>query len=210
MKNYFLKSVLVAAMLLLHVLASAEDTDLFVNPAAVTNSDVPNVLLVIDNTANWNSAFTNEIAALVATFNNLPDSKFRVGIMFAVETGNPNNNIDGGYVRAALRLIDGTTRPKYTALINSFDKLGDKGNGGSSSLQMAEAYLYFSGGAPYAGKGKAKTDYTGNVSGTAASNAIYALAGFLLLILVKNIYLATLAVVQHQHVEQQQHRQGGQ
>ncbi len=42
---------------------------------------------------------------------------------------------------------------------------------------MREAYLYFAGKAPYAGNNKRKTDYLGNTSGNAASNAIYALTG---------------------------------
>ena len=42
---------------------------------------------------------------------------------------------------------------------------------------MAETYYYFAGKAPYAGNNKNKTDYTGNTSGTLASNAVYAIPG---------------------------------
>ena len=31
---------------------------------------------------------------------------FRVGLMLFTETGSPNNNIDGGYIRAAVRDLD--------------------------------------------------------------------------------------------------------
>ncbi|MDO8298339.1 pilus assembly protein [Lacisediminimonas sp.] len=159
-----------------HLTVGAEDIDLFlgVTPSAAT--EVPNVLIIVDNTANWNSAFATEMAALANTLNGLTADKFRVGIMFAAETGGGNNNVDGGYVRAAMRLMDAANKAKYKALVESFDKINDKGNGGSASLVMAEAYRYLSGGAPYAGNGKNKTDYTGNVTGTSADKAVYALA----------------------------------
>ena len=78
MKIYFLKGLL-AALLITPVLAMAEDIDLFVgaDPATV---DVPNVLIVLDNTANWNTAFTNEKAALVSVFDGLPENKLPDGI----------------------------------------------------------------------------------------------------------------------------------
>jgi type IV pilus assembly protein PilY1 len=166
----------------LHLSVTAEDIDLFVSPAPADASQVPNVLFVVDNTANWNTAFTSEMSALSSTFASLPPDKFRIGIVFAAETGGPNNNVDGGYVRAAMRLMDAATKPKYQALVNSLDKLDDKGNGGTSSLVMAEAYRYFSSGAPYGGSGKGKADYAGNVlpnndGGTAASRAVWALSG---------------------------------
>ena len=177
MKMSFLKSVLTATMLIFHLPAPAADIDLYTNLGSSTAGDLPNVLFIVDNTANWNTAFTNEMAALANTFANLPENKFNIGIMLANETGNPNNNVAGGYVRAAIRTMNSANKIKYEALVNSFNKLDDKGNGGVSSLVMAEAYRYFSGGAAYAGNQKAKTDYAGNVSGTTQDKAIYALSG---------------------------------
>lgn len=139
-----------------------------------STTDPPNVLILVDNTANWNTAFTNEIAALVSTINNLPANQFRVGLMMFTETGNPNNNIDGAYVRAAIRNMDTDYKVKFMALLNSLHKLNDKSNGGKAGLTMAEAYYYFTGAAPYSGNQKVKTDYLGNNSGpTPASNLIY-------------------------------------
>lgn len=159
--------------------ATAEDIDLFVQPAA-SAGDLPNVLILLDNTANWNTPFTAEIDALVSTFNALPlgpngEAKFRVGLMLFTETGSPNNNVDGGYVRAAVRNLDAGYRTKLGDLLNSLDVGADKSNGGKAGLTMAEAYYYFDGAPPRSGNNKAKTDYTGNTSGTTASNAIYAL-----------------------------------
>jgi type IV pilus assembly protein PilY1 len=186
------------AMLLGCRTAAAEDIDLFIKPSGTP--DIPNVLFMIDNTANWNTAFTSEMSALVNAFKTLsvnPDgtAKYRVGVMFATETGNPNDNNSGAYVRAAIREMTGTGtatstnyRALYAEMFDELDKNDDVGNAGKSALEMIEAYRYFAGGAPYAGNGKVKTDYTGNTgslwkNGTfkpaskAAMQAIYALPG---------------------------------
>jgi type IV pilus assembly protein PilY1 len=117
------------------------------------------------------------MAALANTLHNLPPNKFNVGFMLATETGTGNGGQAGGYVRAAIRTMNPANLAKYEALVRSFDKLADKSNGGASGVSMAEAYLYFSGGTPYSGNQKVKTDYTGNVSGTPESKALYGLAG---------------------------------
>jgi type IV pilus assembly protein PilY1 len=180
MKITYTKYVLAAALLMCHCAARAEDIDLFVNRPA--SSQLPNVLFIVDNTANWSQAFTNEIAALVGTFNNLlvnsdGSAIYNVGVMFSAETGNPNNNVAGGYVRAAIRPMTAANKAKYAAMFAALDKNADKGNGGQSSLVMAEAYRYFSAGLAYAGNFKAKADYAGNTTGSAAMQAIYALPG---------------------------------
>lgn len=165
---------LVAATMLLHLTARSEDIDLFVGitPSA---ADVPNVLIVLDNTANWNTPFEVEKAALKAVLEGLPADKFRVGLMMFTETGGGNSGEDGAYVRAAVRLMDASTKTTYAALVNSLDVTADKSNGGKVAKAIEEAYLYFSGGTPYSGNGKVKTDYTGNTSGTSQSKAVYGL-----------------------------------
>jgi type IV pilus assembly protein PilY1 len=162
----------------------AEDIDLFVD-SPVGSGALPNVLIILDNTANWNTAFENEMHALSSTLAGLPPDKFNVGIMLSTETGGTNNNVNGGYVRAAIRRMTSSNLAKYKALFENFDELADKGNGGASGVTMAEAYLYFAGGTPHAGNNKGKTDFTGNVcSGCnlsaaqiAVNNALYALPG---------------------------------
>jgi type IV pilus assembly protein PilY1 len=176
MIRHFFKSTLVALLLLVHLPGSAEDIDLFVG-ATPSTADVPNVLIILDNTANWSSAFTNEMAALQSVFNGLTLNRFKVGLMMFSETGGGNSGNAGAYVRAAMRLMDSTNRPKYATLINSLNSNNDKSNGGAVGKSMEEAYLYLSGRVVYAGNNKDKTDYTGNTSGTAASNAVYALPG---------------------------------
>ena len=169
-------------LLALPLASNAEDIDLFTGTPSGVAPTPPNVLFMIDNTANWNTAFTNEIAALVNVFNGLSvgaggSAKFNVGVMFFTETGNPNNNTDGGYVRAAIRPMSSTNKATYAALLNSLNVLSDKSNGGKAGLTMAEAYRYFSSGAVRSGNNKVKADYTGNTSGSTQSNAVYALSG---------------------------------
>jgi type IV pilus assembly protein PilY1 len=151
------------------------DIDIYGNANSAT--DAPNVLLVLDNTANWNTMFSREIAAMVNAFNGLPENKFRVGLMMFSETGGGNSTTDGGYVRAAIRPLDAGYKTKLGDLLNSLHILNDKSNGGKAGLAMLEAYRYFSGGAPRAGNDKNKADFSGNTSGSTQSNAVYALTG---------------------------------
>jgi type IV pilus assembly protein PilY1 len=173
-KNFIAPLCAAALLALLPAASQAEDIDLFVgyNQAA---TQAPNVLFVLDNTANWNQPFTAEIAALARAFESLPASKFKVGLMMFTETGGGNSNTDGGYVRAAVRTLDDGTKVKYGALIRSLDKLGDKSNGGKAGKTMAEVYRYLASASPIAGNNKLKADYSGSVYGTAASKAVYAL-----------------------------------
>ena len=183
MTNRLIGSLLAIALLVFNQFTSAEDIDLFVQPAP-TSTDPPNVLIILDNTANWNSPFTNEMAALVSTLDALPvnadgSAKFRVGLMLFTETGNPNKGDDGGYVRAAVRPLSTSpnNKQKYHDLLASLDKIADRSNGGKLAKTMWEAYQYYAGKAPNSGNQKVKTDYAGNPSGTTQSNAIYKLPG---------------------------------
>jgi type IV pilus assembly protein PilY1 len=170
MNNKFHKSLLASVLLVFHMSISAEDTDLFVGlPPSTT--DLPNVLIVVDNTGNWNTAFENEKAALRAMFEGLPEDKFRIGLMMY---GDPAV----GYVRAAIRPMTATNKTAYANLINSLDVANDRESSRTLGRTMSEAYRYLNGLATTdSAAAHAKRDYTGNTSGTAASKAIYALAG---------------------------------
>jgi type IV pilus assembly protein PilY1 len=150
-------------------------SDIDIYSGIPSDLDLPNVLVLVDNTANWSSAFTQEMAALKTTFDSLPADRFRVGIMLFSESGNPNSNIEGGYVRAGIRTLSADYQTKLDALISSFDVNNDKSNKGMAGIAMSEAYAYFNGGTPYSGTQKLKADYTGNTNGTNASKAVYAL-----------------------------------
>lgn len=154
------------ALLLLTPLSRAgfdpvhEDIDIFMaNPSI--SSERPNILIVLDNTANWNTAFTNEKSALVSVVNSLNEF-FNVGLMMFVETGSPNDNEDGSYVRFAVRQMTGANRTALSSMVNGLDELGDKGNNATLALAMGEAYKYFAKAQSDTGWGKAKSDYAGN------------------------------------------------
>ncbi len=169
------KSSLAIAMLSFTMTAPAEDIDLFMGAVPSTSTEIPNVLIVIDNTSNWSAAFTAEMSALAATVNSLDPNKIRLGFMMYTETNNPA----GAYVRAAVRTMTADNKATYLALVNSFNSNDDKSSNSSSitpALAMSEAHRYFSGIAAYAGANQLKRDHKDNTSGTAASNAVYALA----------------------------------
>ena len=177
MKQKICQCIAALVVFAAHISVSmAEDIELFVGvpPSA---AETPNVLIVMDNTANWNTAFANEKAALVSVFDGMPVDKFRVGLMLFTETGGGNTGNDGAYVRAAARTITSANKATYANLISNLDITGDKSNGGKVAKAMMEAYYYLSGGTPHAGSGKNKTDYTGNTAGNAYDDAVDALSG---------------------------------
>ena len=136
-----------------------DDTDIFLaNPNAT--SERPNVLIILDNTANWNTPFVNEKNALVQVVNGLNDS-FNVGLMMMVETGSPNDNVDGGYVRYHIRQMTDTNKTALASLVGNLHILNDKGNNNTAGLALHEAYLYYAGKASIASFGKVKTDTDG-------------------------------------------------
>lgn len=144
-----------------------DDTDIFLaNPNVPAQR--PNVLLIIDNSANWGPVFDNEKAALVKVIQGLGD-QFDVGTELFAQTGSGNDNIDGGQIRFAIRQMTDTNKTVLSNMYNNFTNAsaangGDKSNNAVPGLAMLEAYRYFSGGHPYASYGKIKTDYTGNAT----------------------------------------------
>lgn len=188
MKRFLRKAALLTGALAVQLGASAADLDLYANAPSNNAADLPNVLFIIDNTANWNQSFAAEKAALVSVLNNLPENAFNVGFMLQTETGGTNQGAQGGYVRAAIRTMDRDTKIKYANFVSSLDVRADKGSGGTSGLAMAEAYRYLKGEVPYSGNTKTKADYTGNSGGTAADDAIYGLTGNALSSYNANLY----------------------
>lgn len=187
----WIKFISFAALLLPQTLVLAQDIDLYVGvqPGA-TNK--PKVLIILDNTANWNNnsypnLFVNLKSALTTTVNDLNEN-FEVGVMLFAETDKSNSNDVGGYVRAAIRVMDNTNKSALHDMVNSLHVLDDKGNQATWGLVMAEAYAYFRGrdcnqtGSRNEkwciGQGKTKRDYAGNsIAGMPHSNAVWALPG---------------------------------
>ena len=129
----------------------AADTDLFITGAGGQPTR-PNVLIIIDNTGNWTKPFPGEQRALAAVLEGLEPGLFNVGLMMFAETGSPNDNNDGGYVRFAIRPMDnkdnnnGTVENATESIIDTvkrFTEGADRGNAPIYGLVMAEAYNYF-------------------------------------------------------------------
>ena len=175
--------LLLAALLLapLSVLQAAfdpvnDDTDIFLaNPNLA--SDRPNILILLDNTANWarnvggQAIFVNEKQALIDVIAGLTD-QFNVGLMMYPETGNPNDSTDGGYMRYAVRQMSTTNKSVLSTAVGAFDQNNDKGNNNTIALKMLEAYRYYAGKASRASWGKVKTDYEGSAVNPAAINGL--------------------------------------
>lgn len=110
---------------------SAEDIDLFVGSSA--SGDLPNVLFIIDNSANWASASQHwtdgsfqgesELLALKQVIDNLPtlpngDAVYNVGLMMFTQGATANNpNGPGGYVRFAIRPMNSTNKAALVEMI---------------------------------------------------------------------------------------------
>ena len=150
--------------------AHAEDTDLFFTGAAGASSR-PNVLIMLDNTANWSPMFTAEKNALKQVLQSLglTPGVFNIGLMMFVETGGGNDNNDGTYVRFAVRefgvvtddaSIDNAADALFD-IVKNLHILNDKSNNAVYGLAMNEAYKYFKGGVSYS-QVQLKRDYPGN------------------------------------------------
>lgn len=144
--------------------ALAEDIDIFSQNTAATAA-APNVLIIMDNTSNWSTQFSYEMAALKAVFASLASlPAINIGIM--EQTAGSD---DGGYMRFAVRNVGGTSSAAVTnrtALGNIIQEITDRG--GNSSIEKAnnptyaqtynEAYLYLKGLAPRVGLNDSKRD----------------------------------------------------
>lgn len=159
--------------------SNMSDIDIYTTGAT---GAAPNVLIIMDNTSNWSSAFTTERAAVVNALTALPATSpvsVRVGLMLFTETtasGGGMNGQMGGYVRSAIRDLTADYKTKLGNVLAGLDSNSDQSSSQApAGLTMAEAYYYFAGKPPYSGWGKVKTDYDGNTSGTSADQALYAL-----------------------------------
>ena len=145
-----------------------DDTDIFLANPNLTATR-PNVLIFLDNTANWSQSsggttkYTAVRAALNAVMNGVVTDSFNVGLSLFVETGSPNNNTDGAYIRYGIRQMTAANKTLFTGLVSALDEGGDKGNNATYSLAMSEIYRYFAGISSYAGHGKNKSDAGGYI-----------------------------------------------
>jgi Tfp pilus tip-associated adhesin PilY1 len=174
----WLKTPLLAASIGLAILtgsmdpADAMDTDIFAAQNAA--GAAPNVLIVLDNTSDWNSNSQHwlpsgtkqgqaEIDAISQVIQQLPGS-INIGVLEFVP-GSGTGSDDGGYVRFAISPMGtGQGSTATTNKSNLTTVLGTMYSNFSSSSEenganvgfgdlMYDAYNYFAGGTPYAASG---------------------------------------------------------
>lgn len=153
-----------------------EDIDIFMTNPSIA-SERPNVLIILDTSANWGTYFATEKAALISVVNGLTD-QYNVGLAH-----NAGGNIEGSYVRFAVRQMNSTNKPALSSMVNVLSGSpstsgGDKTNNSVAGLSLAEAYRYFKGLTSHSATTSAaghdeKTDYNGN----ATNSWITSLAG---------------------------------
>ncbi|MDZ7595935.1 MAG: PilC/PilY family type IV pilus protein [Thiobacillus sp.] len=124
MLRNLVKMVLAATLVTMHAVAQAEDIDLF----AGAPSAGANVLIMLDNTANWSAQNQQwpggitqgqaELEALKTVINSLAptgqDSAIKVGLMMLTDAG-----AGGGYVRSAMKPMTAANRAAFAALMDT-------------------------------------------------------------------------------------------
>lgn len=167
--------------------APADDSEIFSANPSVSGA-TPNVLIVLDNSANWSSSFgsgtkfSSEIATLSSIIGGL-GANLNVGLMMLGETGTGNASPVTAYVRFAARNTTTANKSALQSLINNLDINNDKGRNAPYGFTLFEAFKYFGGGGgltpqdsqhfgatAFGGFGQRKRDYAGNtIANTAGS-----------------------------------------
>ena len=182
---------MVCVLLAFPVPALAEDIDIYNgNPAVV--GVAPNVLIILDNSANWSAAFdggtkfSSEMATLSTLVGTL-NTNLNVGVMAFGENGPGTGSPITAYIRYAVRNMTPGNKSALQNMISGLNINNDKGSNAPYGFSLFEAYKYFGGGgtsqapqnaqnfgpAAFGGFGQPKRDYSGN----GVANTAGALAG---------------------------------
>ncbi len=116
----------------------AEDIDLFTSGIGLNQANNPNVLIILDNSANWSSAAQHwpggvkqgesELSSIRRVVQETTD-KINLGLMMF--TGGSGSTPDGGYLRYAVRTMDATNRANLSALIGDASCVNGPGANGT-------------------------------------------------------------------------------
>ncbi|WP_332774569.1 pilus assembly protein [Polaromonas sp.] len=173
----WLHMVFLSGLVLVAALARADDTDLFNQPPGAT-MPAPNILFILDNTANWDRASQQwvgsekqGIAELKAIKNFVAGltKPANVGLMMYTVQGHT-----GGYVRYGIRSMsvaaNNTALQNIVASITVTDS-AEKVNAssGNAANTFYETWRYLNGSSSWAGM-DAKADYAGNTASLTAAN----------------------------------------
>lgn len=183
-----LRTVLSVALTLAPLASQAEDIDLFVGSTTSTAANRPNVLIIIDNSANWSAADQgwpnnekqgqSELRSLSKVVGELNDG-LNLGLMLF--TPGSGSNKDGGYVRFGINQMTVTNKAALQELIGTstcvngpnsfngtpnciaknFDDPTEKVGTAKTdySATLFEAFKYFGG---YTSPANAKNDVAGS------------------------------------------------
>lgn len=161
-----LRKVIAPALILssslgLSATVAADDTDLFLVQGTI-NTTKPNVLFVIDNSANWEATlyekdgvkYTKRIVEHAALKTALIESdEFVEALNVGLMTFSNSNSPEGGKVIKAVKPLTTDYQSQLANLL--YDANGKESLGGSNNAPYAstlnEAYLYFRGLAPKSG-----------------------------------------------------------
>jgi type IV pilus assembly protein PilY1 len=178
MKQSFFRSILMTAALAFAMPGQTEDIDLFLGSPPPESTDAPNIILFIDNSSNWNTAFPDERDAIEQVFKNIAYE--------ATETGEVAYNIgivmygvpQVGYVRAAIRPMTAANATLYAAMVNNLSRTGDSTNGRTFGRTISEIHRYLT-SAPSVDQNKVTSndfrDYPNNPAGVPATVDIHAI-----------------------------------
>jgi type IV pilus assembly protein PilY1 len=140
----------------------AEDIDLFVGSSPAAAASRPNVLVFIDNSANWSAASQqwpgnvkqgqSELRALRAVAGEVTDS---VNLGMMLFTPGSGSNFDGAYVRYHVRQMTSGNKAALQELIGDQNCVD-----GTNSLNGTPNCLFKNFDTPTEKVGTAKTDYS--------------------------------------------------
>lgn len=143
--------------------ARAEDIDLFAGAAPASAAGRPNILIVIDNSANWSAANQHwpgglkqgqaELRALRNLLNEVNDN-VNIGLMMF--TPGSGSNYNGGYVRYHVRQMTATNKTALQELIGT-----DTCVNGPNSLNGTPNCIFKNFDTPEEKVGTSKSDYSG-------------------------------------------------
>ena len=140
-----------------------EDIDIYAGPVPVAAR--PNVLIVLDSSANWSANLPpdpecfyhdkeagtkmgTEKCALYKLIDALPTDGHNVGLMLFNESPAANS---GGYPRSAILALTEENKTRLKEEILSLRISQDKGNNAAFAKTLYEAFLYLTAAAPYRG-----------------------------------------------------------
>ena len=148
---------LCACLAVLPARAPAEDIDIFVTDTSSTSTfDNPNVLIILDNTANWSRADQqwpggvkqgeSELQAIKTVIGQLDDS-INVGLMLFTDSGSGR---EGGYIRFPVVQMTDANKTAFQNLaqyiFDNFQSPSEKTSASANySAVMFDAFKYFGG-----------------------------------------------------------------